>query len=131
MWRNLLLAAGLLASVIAVDTFAEDYRKTVTIEVYLPEGARVFLDGQEMRSQGSMRRFTSRPLASGKYIYTVHAIIPGPNGPETVTRRIDVRPGDFESIDLRPPGERPITDVEYEPTPQNVVDALLRMAKVT
>jgi hypothetical protein len=27
--------------------------------------------------------------------------------------------------------ERPITDVEYEPTPQKVVDALLRLAKVT
>ncbi len=27
------------------------------------------------------------------------------------------------------PGERPVADVEYEPTPQVVVDALLRLAK--
>ena len=42
-----------------------------------------------------------------------------------------MRPGDFESIDLREPGQRPVADVEYEPTPQKVVDALLRLAKVT
>ena len=82
-------------------------------------------------SKGSMRRFESPPLPPGKCTYTIKAIIPGPNRPRTVTRQIDVRPGDFESIDLREPGKRPITDVEYEPTPQNVVDALLRLAKVT
>ena len=78
-----------------------------------------------------MRRFVSPSLAPGKYTYTIKAIIPGPNGPRTVTTELDVRPGDFESIDLRGPGERPVADVEYEPTPQKVVDALLRLGKVT
>jgi Methyltransferase domain len=84
-----------------------------------------------MSFKAPMRRFVSPPLPPGKYTYTIKAIIPGPDGPQTVTRRIDVRPGDFESIDLRAPGKRPTTDVEYEPTPQKVVDALLRLAKVT
>jgi uncharacterized protein (TIGR03000 family) len=131
MWRNLILAAGLSACVIPAGTFAQEYPKTVTVEVYLPEDARLFIEGKEMRFKGSMRRFVSPPLPSGKYTYTIKAIIPSPNGPRTVTRRIDVRPGDFESIDLRAPGKRPITDVEYEPTPQKVVDALMRLAKVT
>lgn len=131
MWRNLILAAGLIACVIPASTYAQDYRKTVTVEVYLPEGARLFIEGQEMRSKGTMRRFVSPTLSPGKYTYTIKAIISGPNGPQTVTRRIDVRPGDFESIDLRQPGKRPIADVEYEPTPQRVVEALLRLAKVT
>ena len=48
-----------------------------------------------------------------------------------MTERLDVRPGDFESIDVRGAGVRPIADVEYEPTPEKVVDALLRLAKVT
>jgi len=125
MGRNLILAAGLFACLIPAGTFAQEYRKTVTVEVYLPEGARLFIEGQETRSKGPMRRFVSPPLPPGKYTYTIKAIIPGPNGPRAVTRRIDVRPGDFESIDLREPGKRPITDVEYEPTPQKVVDALL------
>jgi uncharacterized protein (TIGR03000 family) len=129
--RNLILAAGLLACLIAAGTFAQEYRNTVTVEVYLPEGARLFIEGQETRCEGLVCRFVSPPLPPGHYLYTIQAIIPGPNGPRTVTRRIDVRPGDFEAVDLREPGQRPITDVEYEPTPQRVVDALLRLAKVT
>ena len=131
MRRNLILAVGLFACIIPARTFAQEFRKTVRVEVYLPPSARLFIEGQEACSQGPKRRFVSPPLPPGKYIYTIKAIIPGPNGSRAVTRRIDVRPGDFESIDLRPPGERPITDVEYEPTPQQVVDAVLRLAKVT
>jgi uncharacterized protein (TIGR03000 family) len=131
MWRKMILAAGLLASIVPASAFAQEYRKTVRLEVYLPECARLFIEGQEMNSQGPKRRFVSPPLSPGKYAYNIKAIVPGPNGPQTVTRRIDVRPGDFESIDLRPPGQRPIADVEYEPTPLNVVEALLRLAKVT
>jgi uncharacterized protein (TIGR03000 family) len=131
VWRNLLLGAGLFACLIPAGTIAQDKRMTVTVEVYVPEAARLFIEGQDTKSTGSMRRFVSPPLSPGKYIYTIKAIIPGPDGPRTVTSQIDVRPGDFESIDLREPGERPIADVEYEPTPQNVVDAVLRLAKVT
>src|SRR5437764_2046976 len=114
MWRKLMLAAGLSACLIPVGTFAQDYRKTVTLEVYLPQDARLFIEGQERKFTAPMSRFTSPPLSPGKYIYTIKAIIPCANGPRTVTRQIDVRPGDFESIDLRPAGTRPATDVEYE-----------------
>ncbi len=129
--QHLILAAAVLACLIPAGTSAQEQRKTVTVEVYLPETARLFIEGREMRPQGTMSRFVSPPLPPGKYIYTIKAIIPGPNGPQTVTRRIDIRPGDFESVDLRPPGKRPVIDVEYEPTPQKVVDALLRLAMVT
>lgn len=131
MRRSLILTAGLVACLTPAGAFAQAYRKSVKLEVYLPECARLFIEGQETKSRGLKRRFVSPPLPQGKYAYTVKAILPGPNGPRTVTRRIDVRPGDFESIDLRPPGERPIADVEYEPTPQQVVEALLRLAKVS
>jgi uncharacterized protein (TIGR03000 family) len=131
MWRNLIPAVGLFACMIPAGTSAQEWRKTITVEVYLTEGTQLFIEGQEKAYKGPKRRFVSPPLAPGKYTYTIKAIIPGPIGSETVTHRLDVRPGDFESIDLRPPGKRPITDVEYEPTPQKAVDALLRLAKVT
>ncbi len=131
MRRDWIVMVGLFACLIPAGTFGQDFRKTVTVEVYVPKDARLFLEGQETTSKGTMRRFVSPPLQPGKYTYTIKAIIPGPDGSRTLTRRIDVRPGDFESIDLRAPGERPITDVEYEPTPQSVVDAALRLAKVT
>jgi hypothetical protein len=57
--------------------------------------------------------FLSPLLPRGKYTDTVKAIIPGPNGPRTVTRRTDVRPGDFESIDLRASGKQPIANFEH------------------
>jgi hypothetical protein len=41
MGRSLILAAGLLACPIPAGTFAQEYRKTVTLEVCLPEGASV------------------------------------------------------------------------------------------
>ena len=131
MWRNTILAAGLFGCVAAAGTINQDFRKTVTVEVYAPDGTRLFIEGQEAAFKGPMCRFVSPALAPGKYTYTIKAIIPGPNGPRTVTTELDVRPGDFESIDLRAPGERPVTDVEYEPTPQKVVDALLLLGKVT
>src|SRR5579872_5964738 len=138
MWRSSILKAALLACLIPVGASAEESaasarqrRKTITLEIYLPESARLFIEGQETSSTGTKRRFVSPAMPPGKYVYTIKAIMADPGGPRTVTRRIDVRPGDFESIDLRPEGQRPIADVEYEPTPQNVVDALLRLAKVT
>ncbi|HVX62287.1 MAG TPA: methyltransferase domain-containing protein [Pirellulales bacterium] len=129
MMNGLILAAGLLACAVQSRAFAQEDRKTITLEVYLPHTARLFIQGQPMSSQGPKRVFVSPPLPPGKYAYHIEAIVPGPHGPQTVGRRLDVRPGDFESIDLRAPGERPIADVEYEPTPQVVVDALLRLAK--
>src|SRR4051794_5738245 len=108
MWHKAILAASLCVSLIPKGTIAQDFRKTVTVEVYVPETARLFLEGQEMTSRGVMRRFVSPPLAPGKYTYTLKAILPGPTGPQTLTRQIDVRPGDFESIDLRPADKRPI-----------------------
>jgi uncharacterized protein (TIGR03000 family) len=130
MSHTFYLTAGLLLCGMTAGAIAQDYRKSVIVEVYLPEAARLFLEGHEMTSKGSMRRFVSPPLAPGKYSYTIKAIIPGEGGPQTITRRIDVRPGDFESIDLRPAAERPVADVEFEATPQKVVDALLRLAKL-
>lgn len=137
MWRSLILAMGLLACLHQGGLSAQESGRTVTIEVYLPDDARLFIQGQEMQAKGPKRLFVSPRLPPGKYVYTIKMISsvkminPGPDGPKVVTRQIDVRPGDFESIDLRDPDKRPIPDVEYEPTPQNIVDALLKLGKVS
>ena len=133
MPRAVLLLAGLIALVVSArPALSQSPRKTVILEVLLPENARLFIENQETNKTGSMRTFESPPLPPGKYVYTVTAILPGPNGPQTVTRRLDVRPGDFESIDFRPRryGER-VPDVLYEPTPQKAVEALLDLAVLT
>ncbi len=131
MWRKAILAAWLVACLIPARVPGQDELKRVMLEIYVPEKAQLLIEGQDTLSKGTKRKFLSPPLPPGKYTYTIKAIIPDPKGPRTVTSRVEVRPGDFESIDLRDAGERPIPDVEYEPTPQQVVDALLRLARVT
>jgi uncharacterized protein (TIGR03000 family) len=132
MPRSVFVLAGLMGlAVSAWPALGQSPRKTVILEVLLPDDARLFVEDQDTKSLGSMRTFESPPLPPGKYIYTIKAIVPGPNGPQTITRRLDVRPGDFESLDFRPrrEGER-VPDVLYEPTPQKAVKALLDLAQL-
>lgn len=128
---ELVLACLIGLGALARPAMCQSSGKTVMLEVLLPENAQLFIEGTDTKSTGWMRRFESRPLAPGKYTYTIKAIIPGPQGSQTVTRSIDVRPGDFESIDLRPrrPGER-VPDVLFEATPQAAVEALLKLAQL-
>ena len=42
MWRNMILAAGLFVGLVPAGTLAQEWRKTVTVEVYVPEGARLW-----------------------------------------------------------------------------------------
>jgi uncharacterized protein (TIGR03000 family) len=133
MSRTLLAAAGMIALVLPAGIApAQTSDKTVTLEVFVADNARLFIEGKETRSSGPVRRFVSPPLPPGKYSYTLKAVMPGPKGPRVITRKVDIRPGDFESIDLRVHGgKETVLDVEYEPTPQKVVEGMLRLAKVT
>jgi uncharacterized protein (TIGR03000 family) len=130
MARTSLLLAGFLTAVVSISAQAPG--KTVTLEVWVPDNAKLYVEGQETRATGAMRIFVSPPLADGKYVYTLKAVVPGPQGPQVVTRQVDLRPGDFEMVDLRDRKDKErIPDCRYEPTPQNAVDALLRLARVT
>lgn len=132
MPRTVLLLSALIGLMAAAwPALGQSRRTTVVLEVLLPEAARLFIEGKELRATAGLRRFESPPLRPGKYTYTVMAILPGANGPQKITRRIDVRPGDFEAIDFRPRGAgKRVPDVLYEPTPQKVVDALLNLAQI-
>ena len=129
--RTVLAIVCVIGAGAARPASGQTTRTTVILEVLAPEDARVFIENEDTRSRGALRRFESPPLAPGKYTYTVRAIIEGPNGEQTATRVVDVRPGDFEEIDFRPKrkGER-VPDVMFEATPEKVVDELLTLAKL-
>src|SRR5947208_3272990 len=57
---------------------AQAREKTVRLEVWVPENARLFIEGKEMRTTGAMCIFDSQPLPQGKYTYTLKAVVPGP-----------------------------------------------------
>lgn len=98
MRPNLILALGLLACVTPAGAPALEPHKTITVEVYLPRCARLFIEGQATRSKGPMRRFVSPPLPPGKYSYTIQAIIPGRNGP-IAHRMADIKPDEQMVVD--------------------------------
>lgn len=132
MPRSVLVLVCLIAfGGAARPALGQSSRKTVILEVLLPDDAALFIEGKKTKATGPTRTFESPPLPPGKYTYTVEAILPGPKGLQTITRHIDVRPGDFESLDLRPrrAGER-VPDVLYEATPQEAVEALLDLARL-
>jgi uncharacterized protein (TIGR03000 family) len=136
MSRTYLFLAGLLAVAPATGSEARAQTgqggKVVEIEVWLPANARLFIEGKETFLTGSVRFFTSPPLPDGKYVYTFKAVVPGPKGPRVIARQVDVRPGDFEMVDLRLPRDKEgQPDCRYDPTPQEAVDAMLKLAKVT
>src|SRR5262245_11975432 len=102
MARIVFLLAGLIGLAVSPwSALGQSPRTTVILEMLLPEDGRLFIEGKEIAGTGWIRTFESPPLSPGKYTYTVKAILPGAKGQRTITRRVDVRPGDFESIDFR------------------------------
>jgi len=105
--------------------------KQISLEVWLPANARLFIEDKATKSTGPVRLFFSPPLVEAKgnrYVYTLKAVIPDPGGEQVVTRRIEVKPGEHRKVDLRPDRA---PDARYFPTPQEAVEAMLRLANVT
>jgi uncharacterized protein (TIGR03000 family) len=106
-----------------------------TVRVLLPAaGATLTFDGADTRQTGVTRIFESPPLDPGKnYTYTVVAKWM-PNNYTTVirTRVVPVKAGQTAEADLRKEDDKQKDEfvVRYIPTPQVVVDAMLKLAEV-
>jgi arylsulfatase len=76
-----------------------DAEEVISFVVRLPADAILEIDGDETRSTGEERHFETPPLrVGGRYHYTLKATSQG----REVTRRIKLRHGGENSIDLRP-----------------------------
>src|SRR5438132_10995767 len=86
MPRTVLVLACLIGlGLSARPALGQSPRKSILLEILLPEDARLFVEGQDTKTSGSMRRFESPPLPPGKYTYTIKAIVSGAKGPQTIT----------------------------------------------
>jgi uncharacterized protein (TIGR03000 family) len=108
----------------------------VLLRVLLPaEDAQLRIDGRPTAQRGNrVRLFSTPPLAPGTdYEYTLTAIWE-PNNYTTITRtrKVAVRVGPEIVADLNKKDERNPDDIliRYVPTPQSVVEAMLRVAEV-
>jgi uncharacterized protein (TIGR03000 family) len=109
--------------------------RTATLRVLLPSAnAQLIIDDVPTRQTGTERVFVSPPLEPGKsYTYTVRATWK-PNNYTTITRtrKVPVKVGQALEVDLRQVDEKQPDKIliRYVPTPQEVVEAMLKLAEV-
>jgi uncharacterized protein (TIGR03000 family) len=128
----MLLALSAVSFVRGQAPDTQDLKATVVLRVH-PD-AKVTVDGQVTKVKGTMRRFVSPPLERGKkYYYTIVAEwMPNTYETFTVTRTVHVEAGktveeDMSKADANK-GDKLF--IIYVPTPPEVVEAMLKLAKV-
>jgi uncharacterized protein (TIGR03000 family) len=110
-------------------------QRTATIRVLLPSAnAQLTVDDVPTRQTGAERVFVSPPLEPGRsYSYTARATWQ-PNNYTTITRtrKILVKAGQDLQADLRQIDDKQPDKIliRYVPTPQEVVEAMLKLAEV-
>ncbi len=83
----------------------EAQKKPVIVEVTVPPGAEVYIDGEKTKSTGPKRRYESPPVAPPEkghvLVYTVKAVWKGADGKEVVRQaKVQVTPGKTAFVDL-------------------------------
>jgi uncharacterized protein (TIGR03000 family) len=110
--------------------------KVSEVKVLVPADAEVELtfDGVKTRATGETRTFKTPPLSVGeKYTYKVEALII-PNNYTKITRprEITVTGGEDTTVDLRTENkELDKIVVRWVPTPNDVVDEMAKLARIT
>lgn len=113
-------------------------KKTATVTIQVPEAGHketvVTVDGVELKGTGGTRVFTTPALEAGKeYTFKVEALVE-PNNYTKITRprAVTVKAGDVAKLDLTT--EDKTLDkivVRWVPTPDDIVDEMAKLAKVT
>jgi len=108
--------------------------KPVRITVSVPRSdAKLYIFDSETSKMGKERTFESSPLEPGKYFYELK-VMWEPNNYTKIfrTKKIYVEPGKDYTVDLtvENPELKDEIKVRYVPTPDEVVDEMLKLAKV-
>lgn len=110
-------------------------QRPATIRLLLPvANASVMVDDIQTRQTGTERIFVSPPLQPDRgYAYTIKATWePNNYAKITRTRKVSVKAGQEVEVDLRQPNEQEPDKIviRFVPTPQEVVEAMLKLAEV-
>jgi uncharacterized protein (TIGR03000 family) len=130
----ILTALAFLAAGVSAQEKQSPQKQSARLKVLVPrDDAELTIDGKPTKQTGKTREFETPPLEPGNYLYTVTAVIK-PNNYTTITRtrEIKIQPGKEVEVDLRQPEEK-FPDkivIRYVPTPQEVVDEMLKLGKV-
>lgn len=136
--RSAATALSLVALVGLAGFAIAQEKKPATIKIVLPEQnykePEVRVEGVITKSTGSVRTFTTPALEAGKtYTYKVEALIE-PNNYTKITRprEITFKAGETVTIDMRVKDDKlDKIVVRWVPTPDDIVDKMAEMAKVS
>ncbi len=145
MYRILAFSVVGLASLCLLPTVRGDEpakAEPVLLTVLVQPNAQLEIEGQKTKKTGDVRTFISPPLTVGKkYKYSLKAMWTDSTGQQRiVTTEVRVTAGKAIQVDLRKAkvaiketeatNEDRKPDVIYVPTPQEVVEKMLELAKI-
>jgi uncharacterized protein (TIGR03000 family) len=137
------LIAAVLAVIVAAPAPAQDKKAApATIKLLIPEKptrTEVTIEGKKQDEpadiKDGIRVFTTPELEPGKtYAYTVECVVVPNNYTRiTRTREVTFKAGDVVEVDVRKedPKNKDKIVVRWVPTPDDIVDKMCEMAKVT
>lgn len=131
------LSVGLVVALFGVAACGQE-KKAATIKITVPDKGHaetvVKVDGVEVKGTGTLRTHVTAPLEVGKeYKVKVEALVE-PNNYTKITRprEITVKAGDEVKLDLTTEDKKlDKIVVRWVPTPDDIVDKMAEMAKVT
>ncbi len=134
--RRILLTVAL--TLVAVSTAwsqaTEQQQRRATFKLRVYHDAVVKVDDTETKQQGATRSFYSPPLEPGKTYYYTFVAKWMPNTYETFTvrRKVSFKAGENVEVDLRKMDAKLGDNLEiiYVPTPDEIVDAMMKLGKV-
>ncbi len=131
--RSLLLALALLASV-SFPLVPVRGQERAYLKVHVPQDNAVLtFDGVATTQAGRLRTFQTPPFTGTDYTYTLQ-VTWEPNNYTKITRKqvVPIAPGQQIEVDLRRADPRWKDDivVRFVPTPNQVVQAMCRLAKI-
>ena len=88
----------------------------VTIDVVLPEGADLWIEGKKMGQTTTQRKFISPPLESGRpFVYEFRIRFKDEGREQTKTRTLDVYAGEHYTVDFVNPPKTRVRIDEFPP----------------
>jgi uncharacterized protein (TIGR03000 family) len=131
MKRHLLF----LIALVVLDVYrAAALQTTSRITVTLPDAqAELVVEGKTIQGEGTSRTFETAALAAGiTYRYNFAATW-NPNGYTTITRTktVSFRAGERVAVDLTREDPNDRVRVRYVPTPDEIADAMIKLAGVS
>ncbi len=141
--KNWILAGGTIAAVLGISALilwprdsegTQEKDRAITVKVQLPVAdAQVSINGTALKGKGESRTLKVS-LKAGDEHFTIAAVWE-PNNYTKITRKrkVEAKTGNEFEVDLRDQSKQEPDDivVRYVPTPDDVVDAMCKLGKVT